>query len=71
MNNTTLEITENEYCIKLEKSDFNLFIIRKLIKRIQAEQLFHDIHHGDEQGDIISRNSSMDRAGNFDRLADK
>ncbi len=71
MNNTILEITDNEYCIKLNKSSFNLSTILKLIKRIQSEQLFYNGHPNDDQDDIISRNSGIERTKNFDHLADK
>eukprot|EP01132_Coremiostelium_polycephalum_P017148 gene17148-20559_t len=37
MNNSSLEITENEYCIKLKKEAFDLSLIRQLIKRIQRK----------------------------------
>jgi molybdate-binding protein len=40
MNISSLEITDNEYCIKLNKDSFDLTLIRQLIKRIQSEQLF-------------------------------
>mgnify|MGYP006181318071 CR=1 FL=1 len=40
MNSSSLEITENQYCIKLSKDTFDLSLVRQLIKRIQAEELF-------------------------------
>lgn len=69
MRNSILEITDNEYCIKLNKDTFNLSLVRQLIKRIQAEELFFS-HKGDHEDDIISRNSA-EYDENFDRLDDK
>ncbi|MEJ5963072.1 hypothetical protein [Pedobacter immunditicola] len=69
MNNSSLEITENEYCIKLDKSAFDLSLIRQLIKRIQAEQLF--FNRANDEGDIISRGLHFSEDQNFDRLSDK
>lgn len=69
MNNSSLEITENEYCIKLDKSAFDLSLIRQLIKRIQAEQLF--FNRSNDEDDIISRGTHFAEDENFDRLSDK
>jgi len=70
MNNSILEITENEYCIKLSKDAFDLSLIRQLIKRIQTEQLFFSRSKDYNDDDIISRSSADDNE-NFDRLIDK
>jgi hypothetical protein len=40
MKNSSLEITEQEYLIKLNKEDFDLSFIHQLLKRIQSEQYF-------------------------------
>lgn len=69
MNNSSLEITENEYCIKLNKETFDLSLIRQLITRIQSEQLFFSKKKEDNGDDIISRNSEFEES--FDRLCDK
>jgi hypothetical protein len=69
MNNSSLEITENEYCIKLNKDAFDLSLIRQLIKRIQSEQLFFNRKHQMDD-DIISR-GGLDDNENFDSLTDK
>ena len=69
MNTSSLEITENQYCIKLSKDTFDLSLVRQLIKRIQAEELFFSrIALQDE--DIISRSNEAYEE-NFDRLEDK
>ena len=36
MINSTLEITENEYLIKLNRSNFNLSFIRSLLKMVEV-----------------------------------
>lgn len=71
MNNSSLEITENEYCIKLNKEAFDLSLIRQLIKRIQSEQLFFSRTKDTYEDDIISRTSGALDEENFDRLSDK
>lgn len=70
MNNSSLEITENEYCIKLNKDTFDLSLIRQLIKRIQSEELFFNRARDYQEDDIISR-GGLDDNENFDRLNDK
>ncbi|TDO24391.1 hypothetical protein CLV32_0680 [Pedobacter duraquae] len=69
--NSSLEITENEYCIKLSKDAFDLSLIRQLIKRIQTEQLFFSNKRNDLDDDIINRRFTEDNDENFDRLSDK
>ena len=70
MNSSSLEITDNEYCIKLSKDAFDLTLIRQLITRIQSEQLFFSKKKDYMEDDIISRNS-QDSFDSFDRLSDK
>lgn len=70
MNSSSLEITENQYCIKLSKDAFDLSLVRQLIKRIQAEELFFNRKNENLDDDIISRNAS-EYEENFDRLCDK
>ncbi|RZL46692.1 MAG: hypothetical protein EOP00_14205 [Pedobacter sp.] len=70
MNSSSLEITENQYCIKLSKDTFDLSLVRQLIKRIQAEELFFSRKKENLDDDIISRNSS-EYDDNFDRLDEK
>ena len=70
MNSSSIEITENEYCIKLSKETFDLSLIRQLIKRIQAEELFFSKKRMDEEEDLLSRPDSAYEE-NFDRLCDK
>ncbi len=50
MTNSILEITENEYLIKLNRSNFNLSFIRSLLKIVEVAnptedgQYFEDKH---------------------------
>ncbi len=70
MISSSLEITENQYCIKLSKTTFDLTLVRQLIKRIQAEELFFTRNTTSLDEDIISRNENV-YDENFDRLCDK
>ena len=71
MKNSSIEITDQEYLIKLPREDFNLSFIHQLLKRIQAEQFFFSYKISDEQDDLISRNVNLDRETRFDDLRDK
>lgn len=70
MKTSSLEITDQEYLIKLRKEDFDLSFINQLLKRIQAEQHFFNPKHFEEpEEDIISRYA--DRSARFDHLNEK
>ena len=71
MKYSSLEITEQEYLIKLRKVDFELPFIYQLLKRIQAEQLFFSKKTDDSEDDIISRISHSESLTRFDNLHDK
>ncbi len=68
MSTSILEITEQEYLIKLDKNEFDITFIQSLIKRIQSEKTFFIRYHEDE--DIISKRSYSE-SSNFDNLSDK
>lgn len=68
MKNSVLEITDQEYLIKLDKNEFDLSFIHSLLKRIQSEKTFFSRIWDDE--DIISRRSLQDDAGE-DHLSEK
>ncbi|MBB2151297.1 hypothetical protein [Pedobacter gandavensis] len=70
MISSSLEITESEYCIKLNKEDFDLTLIRQLITRIQSEQLFFSKKKEAMEDDIISRSNERSYE-DFDRLSEK
>jgi hypothetical protein len=71
MKNSSLEITDQEYLIKLNREDFNLSFIHQLLKRIQAEQFFFSYKTESEPEDLISRNVGQYRELRFDDLRDK
>lgn len=71
MKNSSIEITDQEYLIKLPRQDFDLSFIHQLLKRIQAEQFFFSQRVSDDTDDLISRNASMERENRFDDLRDK
>ena len=68
MNTSVLEITEQEYLIKLDKKEFDLTFIQSLLKRIQSEKTFFIRNNEDE--DIISKRTYSESA-NFDDLSEK
>ena len=68
MNNSILEITANNYCIKLNKTDGNLVLLRKLLDFLKTENLNKDVETN--ESDIISRYHD-NYEGEFDRLDDK
>ena len=70
MKNSSIEITEQEYLIKLSKDDFDLSFINQLLKRIQAQQFF-TFKSEDYEEDIVSRKSSNDLSARFDHLNEK
>ena len=70
MKTSSLEITDQEYLIKLRKEEFDLSFINQLLKRIQAEQLFFSKSYESEE-DIISRKAGEDLSSRFDHLNDK
>ena len=47
MTNSILEITENEYLIKLNRETFNLSFIRSLLKMVEVA------HPTEEQGSLV------------------
>lgn len=66
--NTSIEITDQEYLIKLPRNEFDLKFISSLLKRIQSEQLF--FNKSDDE-DIISRSLDYNYSARFDHLNDK
>lgn len=69
MDNSSLEITEQLYHLKLSRKDFDLSFINQLLKRIQAEQAFFSFTKQDSEEDIISR--QIDTNARFDNLNEK
>jgi len=52
MTNSILEITENEYLIKLNRSNFNLSFIRSLLKMVE-------VAHPSDDDDMVIRERHM------------
>lgn len=71
MKTSSLEITNEEYLIKLRKEDFDLSFINQLLKRIQTEQHFFSFKQEEEYGDIISRKADPSHFTRFDDLREK
>lgn len=71
MKNSILEITEQEYLLKLRREDFDISLIYQLLKRIQSEQFFFSRKQDDNEDDIISRYQDADSSSRFDLLSDK
>lgn len=46
MTNSILEITESEYLIKLNRSNFNLSFIRSLLKMVEVANPSEETHYG-------------------------
>ncbi|MBC7915110.1 MAG: hypothetical protein H7Y07_13415 [Pyrinomonadaceae bacterium] len=68
---STIEITENEYLIKLSKENFDLAFINQLLKRIQSEVLFSSFKGSAHDDDLISHNASFERGSYFSHLDEK
>lgn len=69
MNRTFLEITDQEYLIKLDKQEFNSSFIQSLLKRIQSEKTFLGSIFNDEE-DLISRRLAFEER-DVDHLSEK
>ena len=72
MKTSSLEITEQEYLIKLNKTEFDLSFIHQIIKRIQSEQLFFSKKETDYDDELSIRSKDIDNnLYRFDRICDK
>ena len=70
MKNSTLEITDNEYLIKLNKNNFDLSNVYRLLKALVGEAPSPKSSFDSEE-DLRSHNLSHDSASRFDSLSDK
>jgi hypothetical protein len=68
MKNSSLEITENLYHLKLSKNDFDLSFINQLLKSLQARELLFNFSAYPDDADMKSHDDGSDR---FDRLDEK
>jgi hypothetical protein len=72
MKNSSLEITEQEYLIKLNKEDYDLSFIHQLLKRIQSEQYFFSSKKSFDENEFVgSPLCCSDFSIRFDNLRDK
>lgn len=72
MKNSSLEITDQEYLIKLNKGDFDLSFIHQLLKRIQSEQYFFRSNETPVAREFVgSPLCCSDFSVRFDNLRDK
>ncbi|WP_395803636.1 hypothetical protein [Daejeonella sp.] len=71
MNTLKIEISDQEYLIKLKKDDFSLSLIKNLVKRVKEEhnQELSEINYGSE--DLKYSQLNYDSTSRFDYLGDK
>jgi hypothetical protein len=60
MTNSILEITENEYLIKLNRSTFNLSFIRSLLKMVEVANPVEDDSHIPDRHLAANQNHSSE-----------
>jgi len=60
MTNSILEITENEYLIKLNRSTFNLSFIRSLLKMVEVANPTEDSYFSTERHISQNQNHSSE-----------
>jgi hypothetical protein len=58
MTNSILEITENEYLIKLNRKNFNLSFIRRLLKMVEVADPAQDGMYMPERRMVAAAHSS-------------
>jgi hypothetical protein len=71
MKKSTIEISDQEYLIKLNKDDFDLTFIKNLLKRIKDEQYFSAINTSNEIEDLKFSQLNYEFSSRFDSLRDK
>ena len=71
MKNSSIEISDQEYLIKLNKDDFDLTFIKNLLKRIKDEQYFSAINTSNEVEDLKFSQLNYESSSRFDSLRDK
>ncbi|WP_432709887.1 hypothetical protein [Pedobacter sp.] len=69
MATSSLEINENEYCIRFDRASFDLTTIQQLINCLQAKQRYLNKSLLNDEEDLRNRDASWEE--NFDRLSDK
>ncbi|MDB5157099.1 MAG: hypothetical protein JWR50_1806 [Mucilaginibacter sp.] len=60
MTNSILEITDNEYLIKLNRSNFNLSFIRSLLKMVEVANPTEDTYSTPDRNISYNQNHSSE-----------
>jgi len=71
MKNSSIEISDQEYLIKLNKDDFDLTFIKNLLRRIKDEQYFSASNTSNEIEDLKFSHLNYESSSRFDSLRDK
>ena len=71
MKNSSIEISDQEYLIKLSKDDFDLSFIKNLLRRIKEEQYFSTMNSSYELEDLKFSQLNYEFSSRFDNLRDK
>lgn len=71
MKNSILEITDQEYLIKLKKEDTNLSIIRKILRVLESEEYFFMGEPAMQIEEVQNNAMNRELARRFDSLHDK
>lgn len=68
---SSIEISEQEYLIKLNKNEFDLSLIKNLLKRIDYEQNQNIENSINETEDLKTSELNYNNINRFDCLSDK
>ncbi len=71
MKNSILEITDQEYLIKLKKDDTNLSLIRKILRVLESEEYFFMKEPLMQTEEVQNNAINRELARRFDSLHDK
>lgn len=71
MKNSSIEISDQEYLIKLSKDDFDLSFIKNLLRRIKEEQYFSAMNSSYDLEDLKFSQLNYEFSSRFDNLRDK
>lgn len=71
MKNSILEITDQEYLIKLKKDDTNLSLIRQILRVLESEEYFFMREPAMQTEEVQNNAMNRELARRFDSLHDK
>ena len=71
MKDSSIEISDQEYLIKLNKDDFDLTFIKNLLKRIKEEHYYSEINGAYEIEGLKFCQLNYESSTRFDNLRDK